>query len=73
MSEHSHDNKPGELEESRLVVDNDFEVAPVVVKFLGKRKNSGRGRPRPDETMCGECVWEGGRPGEAALRKVCHP
>ena len=29
MSEHSHDNKPGELEESRLVVDNDFEVAPV--------------------------------------------
>ena len=27
MSEHSHDNKPGELEESRLVVDNDFGLS----------------------------------------------
>ena len=35
MSEHSHDNKPGELEESRLVVDNDFEVAPVNDRLFG--------------------------------------
>ena len=35
MSEHSHDNKPEELEESRLVVDNDFEVAPVNDRLFG--------------------------------------
>lgn len=61
MSEHSHDNKPGELEESRLVVDNDFEVAPVndrlfgsFVEHLGRCVYDGiyePGHPKPMKTV----------------------